>query len=78
MANTKTVINALNTLNPTNGGNGSKVDYLYGDNPEIVQAILDARARRCSFRQIAMALSNETVTVSAGAVQNWLAARGIK
>jgi len=78
MANTKTVLNALNILTPATGGHGSKVDYLFGDKPDVLDAIIDARKRRCSFRQIAMALSVDGETVSSGAVQNWLAARGIK
>jgi hypothetical protein len=78
MVNTKTVINALNTLNPGNGGIGSKVDHLFGDKPDILDAIIDARKRRCSFKQIAMALSTDEHTLSAGAVQNWLTAKGIK
>ena len=78
MANTKAVINALNTLNPLTSGNGSKVDHLFGNQPDVLEAIVDARKRRCSFRQIAIALSNDDTKVSAGAVQNWLAARGIK
>ena len=78
MANTKTVINALNSLAPVTSGHGSKVDYLFGDKPDVIEAIIEARKRRCSFRQIAMALSTEDQTVSPGAVQNWLAAKGIK
>jgi len=78
MATNKTVINALNTLTPRSGGNVTRVDQLFGDQPDVLDAIIDARKRRCSFRQISMTLSTPTETISPGAIQSWLAARGIK
>lgn len=72
------VVNTLKSINPTSGGIGLKVLVEFGDQPEVLEAILEARARRCSYRQIAMALSQDGVTISQGAVQAFLASRGVK
>lgn len=72
------IVNTLNQIAPQTGGHGLKVLVEFGDQPEVLEAILEARARRCSYRQIAMALSQNGVSISQGAVQAFLASKGVK
>lgn len=74
----KNVVDALSKIGPQTGGHGLKVLYTFGDQPDVLDAIVGARKRRCSFRQIALALSQDGVTISAGAVQAYLHSVGVE
>lgn len=64
---------------PGVGGKGLKVLVLFGDRPDVLEAIIRARRdRRLSFAQIATVLSDEGKSVSSAAVAKWLAAEGVK
>jgi len=71
------LIASLESLEPRGNRNVHRIVVLFGDQPEVLDAIRQARARKCSFGQIAKALSTPSTIVSAHAVQNWLAAQGI-
>lgn len=72
------IVNLLNQMAPQTGGHGLKVLVEFGDQPEVLEAIRDARLRRCSYRQIAIALSQDGRKLSAGAVQAYLASIGLQ
>jgi len=76
MANTN-IVNALAGIRPNTGGQGMKILVEFGDNPEILEAIVEARKRRCSYRQISMALSQDGKKISQNAVQNYLTSIGM-
>lgn len=60
------------------GGTTPKVIQLYGDRPEVLDAIRRARSERhLSFKQIAVYLSANGPSISEGAVQTWLNKQGI-
>lgn len=60
-------------------GSKSRVMFLYGDRPEVLDAIRRARLeRKLSFSQIARVLSSEGNKISDGAVQTWLRSQGIE
>jgi hypothetical protein len=71
------VLQALNNLNPLGGGSGMRVMLLFGDQPDVLDAIVEARKRRCSFVQIAKAISTPEASVSDSAVKKFLMSRGI-
>jgi hypothetical protein len=59
--------------------NQSKIEVLFGDRPEVKEAIIRARKRRLSFNEIAVALNQEpNVKVSGDIVSKWLKGQGIK
>lgn len=68
----------LDALVPTNNYHGLKIDALWGDQPEVLDSIKAARLRRCTYVQIAKALSTEGATVSPDAVKRWLETNGIE
>lgn len=71
------LVETLGGIAPQTGGVGLKVLVEFGDRPEVLDAIIAARGRRCSYRQIATALSQNGVSISAPAVQAFLASRGV-
>jgi hypothetical protein len=55
-----------------------RIDVLYGDQPDVQDAIRIARLeKRLSYRRIADVLSRGDEQISPNAVQNWLRAQGI-
>lgn len=71
------LVNTLNEIAPHHGGTTLKVLSIYGDQPDVLNAIVDARKRRCSFRQIATAISTDGVVISPAAIQAFLNSRGV-
>jgi hypothetical protein len=71
------VSEALKGLSPMTGGQGPRILALFGDQPEVLEGIIEARARRCGFGQIAKALSTPEERVSESAVKTFLRSRGI-
>lgn len=60
-------------------GKKTRIEMLYGDRPDVLDAIRRARAeRRLSFRQISQVLSSEGESISEGSVQKWLRSQGIE
>lgn len=74
---TDSIVNALRAMSPQTGGTQLKIVAEFGDKPEVLAAIVEARRRRCSFRQIAHALSCDGVTISAAAVSAYLTSVGM-
>lgn len=68
---------ALNSLVPTMNSSIHKIVMLFGDQPDVLEAIREARRRRCSYAQIAKTLSSPDAAVSESAVKSWLQAQGI-
>ena len=69
----------LNNATPLRDGRTLKIVELFGDQPEVLDAIVKARTERgLSYRVIAEVLSKGEHEVSDGAVQNYLRARGIQ
>lgn len=63
---------------PTNGGTTSRVEFLFGNRPDVLASIERARRdRKLSYRQIAKVLSADGASISEGAIQGWLNKRGI-
>lgn len=59
-------------------GRGLKLEELFGERPDILEAIIVARVeRKLSYQSIADVLSRDGEYVSPTAVQNWLRARGV-
>lgn len=73
----KELLQALNSLVPLGGGSGMKVMLLFGDQPDVLDAIVEARKRRCSFVQIAKAISTPDAPISDAAVKKFLMSRGV-
>jgi hypothetical protein len=71
------LLDKLQQIGPLAGGNGPKILRLFGDQPEVLEAILEARKRRCSFAQIAKALTTPENVVSENAVKTFLTSRGV-
>jgi hypothetical protein len=71
------VSEALKGLSPMTGGAGPRILTLFGDQPEVLEGIIEARRRRCGFGQIAKALSTPEERVSESAVKTFLRSRGI-
>lgn len=60
------------------GGTQGKIVALFGDRPDVLDAIVRARRdRKLSYQQIAKVLSADGEPISAGAVQSWLSRQGI-
>lgn len=55
------------------------VERIFGDRPEVLEAIKSARRdRKLSYQTIATTLSTEAdISISDGAVRNWLSKNGI-
>jgi hypothetical protein len=71
------LVTALESLKPASSANRPKVVVLFGDQPEVLEAIREARRRKCSFVQIAKTLSTPDNPISETAVKSWLAMQGI-
>jgi hypothetical protein len=71
------IVNTLGAIVPASGGQGLKVLVEFADQPEVLEAIVAARKRRCSFRQISMAVSQDGHKVSPGAIQAYLTSIGV-
>jgi hypothetical protein len=58
-------------------GNQLKVDYYFGDHPEVLASIISARKRGLSYETIAEKLSDPDngIVIGAEAVKRWLKAR---
>jgi ribosome-binding protein aMBF1 (putative translation factor) len=70
--------NELLTASKKKDGRGMKVLEIFGDSPDVLEAIKTARRdRRLSYRSIAEVLNKSGVVVSEGAVQNYLRSQGI-
>lgn len=71
---------ALAQLQGSGSGSEMKVDAIFGDRPEVLRAIRDARQRKppASFKAISSLLSADCrQRVSEGAVQNWCIKEGV-
>lgn len=71
------IVNTLTAIVPSSGGVGLKVLVEFAGQPEVLEAIVAARKRRCSYRQISMAVSQDGHKVSAGAVNAYLTSVGV-
>lgn len=61
-----------------NGGTEGRVVALFGDRPDVLDAIRRARLdRKLSYAQIAKVLSADGEPISEGAVKSWLSRQGI-
>lgn len=72
-----TLVTALDSLRPQSGGTTPKVITLFGDQPQVLEAIKAARLRKCSFVQIAKTLSTPEAPISESAIKTWLHMQGI-
>jgi transposase len=74
------LVEALDSMVTTNShGSVSKMDYFFGDRPEVLEAVIRARRdRKLTHKQIAEALSKDPkVEISDRAVGTWLQRKGI-
>jgi DNA-binding MurR/RpiR family transcriptional regulator len=71
------LVTALESLHPTSNGNMPKVIALFGNQPEVLEAIREARRRKCSYVQIAKTLSTPENPISETAIKSWLTSQGI-
>lgn len=73
------IVAALEAASNRPYGSQSKIDLLYGDRPEILEAIKSARVDKgLSTRVIADTLSQQGVPISRNAVEAWLKKQGIR
>jgi CTP:molybdopterin cytidylyltransferase MocA len=68
---------ALEALTPNVSRSTYKILVMFGDQPEVLEAIRQARARRCSYSQIAKTLTTPNAPISETAIKSWLDAEGI-
>ena len=67
------LVAALDAINePSRGGKPLKVVELFGDRPDVLDAIVRMRARGLSFRQIADAITANGHPITEGAINKWL------
>lgn len=71
------VLAALESLTPNMNTSIHKVVVMFGDQPDVLEAIRQARLRKCSYSQIAKALSSPDASISEAAIRSWLASQGI-
>jgi len=71
------LVTALESLHPTSNGNMPKVIALFGNQPEVLEAIKAARLRKCSYVQIAKTLTTPENPISETAIKSWLTSQGI-
>jgi DNA-binding MurR/RpiR family transcriptional regulator len=71
------LVTALESLHPTSNGNMPKVIALFGNQPEVLEAIREARRRKCSYVQIAKTLTTPEAPISETAIKSWLTSQGI-
>jgi hypothetical protein len=74
---TNPLLDKLQQIGPLPAGSGPKIVRLFADQPEVLEAIIEARKRRCSFAQIAKAITTPENLVSDNAVKTFLTSRGI-
>lgn len=67
----------LRALDSLPCGQQLKVLRLYGDQPAVLEAVLDARRRGVSWHQLAAVLSRDGTKVSATAVRNYCVTQGV-
>lgn len=60
------------------GGAPHKIETLFGDQPDVLDAIRTARLNGASIGEIARILSERGEVISEGAVRNWLRSQGVK
>lgn len=74
------LLNELLTIDPANGGGQQmRIPMLFGDRPEVLDAIRAARRdRKASWQAISDLLSRHGHRISATAVRNWLVSEGIE
>ena len=73
------LVNNLLTATPKRDGRTMKIVEVFGDQPEVLDAIVAARTERgLSFQVIADVISKTGHTISDGAVQNFLRSRGVR
>jgi hypothetical protein len=59
-------------------GRGLKLEELFGDRPDILEAIIAARVeRKLSYQTIADVIARNGQYISPTAVQNWLRTQGV-
>lgn len=68
---------ALEALRPNVSRSTFKVLVMFGDQPDVLTAIKAARARRCSYSQIAKTLTTVEAPISETAIKSWLDAEGV-
>jgi len=66
----------LSEATPARSGHKLRIEELFGDRPDVLEAIIAARKRGLSSRVIADVLSAEGEKVADGAVTNWLRSQG--
>lgn len=71
------LVTSLDSLIPTMNSSVHKIVVLFGDQPDVLEAIREARKRKCSYAQIAKTLSTPVMPVSESAVKSWLQTQGI-
>lgn len=68
----------LANAKPLRDGRTMKIVEVFGDQPDVLDAIVQARVERgLSFRVISQVLSKGEHEISEGAVQNYLRSRGV-
>lgn len=74
------LLNDLLAIAPADGGGQQmRIPMLFGDRPDILDAIRSARRdRKASWQSIADLLSRHGHRISATAVRNWLVSEGIE
>jgi hypothetical protein len=68
---------ALEALRPNVSRSTFKILVMFGDQPDVLAAIKAARARRCSYSQIAKTLTTVDAPISETAIKSWLDAEGV-
>lgn len=68
---------ALEALRPNVSRSTFKILVMFGDQPDVLAAIKAARARRCSYAQIAKTLTTVDAPISETAIKSWLDAEGV-
>jgi hypothetical protein len=78
-AKTNPIIEALMAAAAEPNKSQSKVDQFFGDQPDVLEAIVVARRdKKLTFAQIAKILSKASGQyISGGSVSGWLSKRGI-
>lgn len=72
------ILTALASLPPaSSGGQPMKVVRVYGDRPDILEAIRQARLSGRACDKIARAISTDQHLISEAAVRKWLRSQGI-
>lgn len=78
MANRSDLIANLTSAGRIQEGVKLRIDVLFGDRPDVLDAIRTARANGASHATIAKILSDDGQRVGFGAVRNWMLSQGIE